>query len=186
MLQHLFRVFTTSLILLSATVANQEDVALPIGDQVHCDVYTFIGEFLARQSSLKTDQQVKEFAALQLKHKSDPDHKPLRAEIIEGELAGLLTLFLKKNPRLVNITLYTQDGIGIASSSLEIPDIKERDEILAVGVLPDSLRRNHKLTYGDYIEKILPLYQSQDKLSFTLTQDKGTTLIGYASYLWKK
>ncbi len=177
-----------------AQIAKSEDIAQPLTDQMNVEIYTFIGSFLDAQQAADKNIAQQEYQK-EVKAIKDSSYKSRIAQMHEGEVSGLLNLLLAKDPHYENITLYTKDGLGVATSGFKNQDLessiaKQRAPELALGFLTTALLTDKKahiytVDKNQYAEKILPIYKS-DKGILGTTDSKQSKLIGYFSYILKK
>jgi len=218
------KILLVLMFLISSAVAkenNTQDHSKIIGDNIHVEVYTFIGDFLDKHNSdalkrnkLLSDEAVKKNLENEEKIHTDPTNtdKPHSADMVEGEISGVLTLLLLKDPKLLEISIYGTDGVGIVSSDLDKKDeylkkhsncrkankknnkatkkafpnrIKELQYgFLTKAVLSGPNFYKYKDNKKTYHEYILPVYKIDSGFyGIKPSAQAPSVLVGYVSYL---
>jgi hypothetical protein len=180
---------------------SEDFMISPIGDEVHTEVYSFIKDYLL--GSKKTHNISKlvqsEIEILQTKEPL----KPRRAEIVENEMSHVLTDLCRARPWCYQITIYSSDGVSIASSDYkDDAQFNENNIYEKLGFLyPNAeLRiRTERLTrenqdhnkFGrstQYFKIVRAIYyeKNRDYAYFLPQKAKGDPIIGYISYIIRK
>ncbi|CAO5679801.1 MAG: hypothetical protein NEHIOOID_01114 [Holosporales bacterium] len=160
----------------------------PLTDNLHVDVYTFIGKFLEENTESLSKNEINRQIEVERENKGNADFKPLIAQMYEGEMAGLLRVLLLKNAQNENITLYGRDGIGKATSGMRSDSLSfaNRPSDLNLGFLtPEILSKSYIYHYEHnnifYEERIFPIFKKKHR--YTLEKSAECIHIGYVSYI---
>ena len=87
----------------------------PVGDQTHVEVYGFLERELGEAEGERAE--AKEQLAYEAKLVNDPQMKPQRSGITEGETSHILTTMCAGTPGCKAIALYSRAGFAIALTS---------------------------------------------------------------------
>lgn len=168
----------------------------PIGDSMHASVYWFIEEALLKSKTLsKTELEEHIKVELDIIRQGNKD-KPYIAEISESQMGHVLRDLCHSRQRCEKITLYTKDGLAIASASKNDLIFREKqninDDLDCIGVLGPNVEEKlglRKLTTQEgkvYSEVTTAIcYQEERKCSFLVTEKQGLEepVIGYVRYI---
>ncbi len=161
----------------------------PLGDN-NIDVYTFIGRFLEDETETMSPEALQNEYDAEKKLFGDRSHKPHIACANEGEMSGILGVFLLKNEVYESVTLYQKDGLVLATSGMRdsLRTFKERPLELRLGYLtPKILSGPRAYIYTvkgqRYTEIIQPIYNTGH---YYETDSKGGNLVGYLSYIYRQ
>lgn len=165
----------------------------PIGDNIHTEVYTFIQNDLINAKSWSKDEVAK-LRQQEIQNRNNKELKPHIADIHEGELGGLLRILCQVQPNCEQITLYQQDGIGIATSGFKknISFKTPRQIDFLVGILSPGIMNEPKVynlnakNNQKYNEYLYAIYKNEkENYAYLAFKNKLSEdiLIGFVSYI---
>ncbi len=159
---------------------------------MYVEVYSFITDFLLTQPFVPTND-IEEFIKTEIDLLNTTD-KPHIAIISEGEFASILRVLCYYKSECKQITLYQQNGIGVANNTRcnKTEDFNEQDLYIKIGVLgrkPENRLGIHKFISSsgqNYYEIIQAIYYNQNEEYSYLSFDQinnNDKLIGYVRYI---
>jgi hypothetical protein len=90
----------------------------PVGDMTNVDVYSFIErEITESTQNAKSTNNTRDLVKREAELEKQPDMKPMRASIVEGELSHVLSTLCRGTPGCKAIGLYDKSGLAFALSS---------------------------------------------------------------------
>jgi hypothetical protein len=177
-------------------ILESKYITSPIGDNVNVEVYSFITDFLLKQrfvSTVDLEKIIKNEVNLLNIHSTD---KPFIAEIFEGEFANILRALCYYKNGCKQITIYQQNGIGVADTGFiqELNFINKQDLYIKIGLL--GINPKEKLGIytstsalrQKYYEIIKAIYYNQENKYAYLAfepMNNNHKLIGYVRYIMK-
>jgi hypothetical protein len=173
----------------------------PIGDEVHTEVYSFIKDYLLRCQRTHNISKLVQ-SEIEILRTKEP-LKPRWAEILETEISHVLTDLCRSHPWCYQITIYSSEGVSIASSECrDGAQFNENNIYEKLGFLYPNAEhriRTERLTrenqdhdkFGrraQYFKIVHAIYyeKNRDYAYFLPQKTNRNPIIGYISYIIRK
>lgn len=188
--------------------ASEDLARSPIGDDIHCDVYSFIKDYLLESQKERKERDTRELVQSEMENylliQKDPKKYLLKtylACVVETEFSHILDNLCNAHPWCYQIVIFSRDGVCIGlSHSKNGVTFKEKDDIYEyLGFLyPNATRRirTEKLTRiwekhtkldnsPKYFRVVRAIYynESRDYAYFLSKRKGGDNIIGYVLYI---
>jgi hypothetical protein len=179
----------------------EDSISSPIGDGINTEVYSFIKDYLLQHQETRDVHKLvqSEIEILQ----SGDSLKPHLANVAETEMSHLLNDLCDARQWCYQITIYSRDGVSIASSdyknSIQFSANNIYEKIGFLYPNPKHLVRTESLnreTRGHdkseesakYVKIVRPIYYDKngDYAYFLSKKADGDQRIGYISYIIRK
>jgi hypothetical protein len=174
----------------------------PIGDNVHCEVYEFIKDYLLHSNKKSHDIHKMVQSEMELLH-SGREYKGYMGDVGETEMSHILYALRNAHDGCYKIDLYSRDGVCIASScfkdEVEFNESNVYEELGFLYPNPEQRIRIEKLILkkhgpgqfeknATYYKVVRAIYCTDDEWNayFLQTRRAKDHIIGYISYIIKK
>lgn len=180
---------------------GKEHLESPIGDNVHCEIYSFIGDYLFKNQGARNVSKLVQ-SEIEISQSKEP-LKPYLAEVGESEMSHVLSVCCDAHPWCYQITIYSSDGVSIAASyykddaKFNESNIYEQlgflypnaERLIRTERLTREKQNNNKSEKGaKYFKIVRAIYYRKDRgFAYFLSKKKdGDRIIGYISYIIRK